>query len=382
MNKTLRSRKLKSLLPYFLLAVAIIVAYRIINEFSFFISVVRSIWDILTPFFYGFLLAYIVNIPSSGIQRLLIKTNIKFIAKRKKIISIIIVFALFTLILILILNLVIPSINQSIALFITNLPAYYDSVTRAIDYINSYELPGVHISPETIMAMLQNFRIDSLALPFNALINFTTALFRIFLAFISSIYILLEKEKFKAFLCRALEAFSSPLACRLTIEYANKLNGNFKRYIYTQTIDGCILGSIVTIELYLIGSPYALILGIMLGVVNYVPYFGSIFGSIVAVIIVGLTQGFTMAAIAALVLLITQQIDGNVIQPRLLGSSFSLNPFLVIVSITIGGAIAGILGMIAAIPIVQVLNEMFKGILEYYERKKLEPAEKGGKAEL
>jgi predicted PurR-regulated permease PerM len=91
-------------------------------------------------------------------------------------------------------------------------------------------------------------------------------------------------------------------------------------------------------------------------------------------VVVLFTQGLGMAAIAAVVLLITQQIDGNIIQPKLMGGSFSLSPLLVIISITVGGAFAGILGMIAAIPIIAVLKEMLDSIIEYVNRKKLERA--------
>jgi predicted PurR-regulated permease PerM len=83
-----------------------------------------------------------------------------------------------------------------------------------------------------------------------------------------------------------------------------------------------------------------------------------------------------MAFIAAIVLFITQQIDGNFIQPRLMSGSFSLSPLLVIVSITIGGAFAGVLGMIAAIPIVAVLKDLLDGILVHHEWRKLERGER------
>jgi predicted PurR-regulated permease PerM len=108
----------------------------------------------------------------------------------------------------------------------------------------------------------------------------------------------------------------------------------------------------------------------MLGVVNYIPYFGSIIGSAIAVVVVGFTQGFTMALITAVVLLITQQIDGNIIQPKLMGSSFSISPLLIIISVTVGGAISGVFGMIVAIPIMAVLKDMLHNIVVHFEKKK------------
>jgi len=131
----------------------------------------------------------------------------------------------------------------------------------------------------------------------------------------------------------------------------------------------------VTIELFILGSPYFLILGILLGVLNYIPYFGSIIGCFIAIAVVAFTQSIGMAALAAALLLVTQQIDGNIIQPRLMSGSFSLSPLLVIISITIGGAFAGMLGMIIAIPVVAVLKDMLESIIEYFERKKPEHAD-------
>jgi predicted PurR-regulated permease PerM len=107
----------------------------------------------------------------------------------------------------------------------------------------------------------------------------------------------------------------------------------------------------------------------MLGILNYVPYFGSIIGSIIAIIIVTFTQGLTPGIITAVVLLITQQIDGNIIQPKLMGGSFSMSPLLIIISVTVGGAFAGILGMIIAIPIVAVLKDALEDLINYREQQ-------------
>jgi predicted PurR-regulated permease PerM len=123
-------------------------------------------------------------------------------------------------------------------------------------------------------------------------------------------------------------------------------------------------------------SPFALVLGVMLGIVNYIPYFGSIFGTMLAVLIVTFTQGIQMGLIALAVLLVTQQIDANIIQPKLMGESFKLSPLLVIVSITVGGNLFGIFGMIIAIPIVKVLADAVEEILKNHEKRKSKKTEK------
>jgi predicted PurR-regulated permease PerM len=364
----------KGFLPYLLFAAAVIIVYRVVGEFSYFFRMASRLWGIVTPFFYGFLLAYIINIPYGSTQKLLAKIKWRFFRRIYKPLSLIITLILFAAALLSALYLVIPYIYRSVSSFIANLPVYYESTLGLVDAINNLEFPGIYISVETILERLRealaNLSLDNLLSSANALLAVPSAMFTAFLALISSIYILIEKDKFKKFLCRLLQAFIPAGACGAIIEYTGKLNGNFKRYIRVQTIDGLILGTIAGIELYILGSPFALILGIMLGVLNYIPYFGSIIGSAIAVVAVAFTQGLTVAAIAAAVLLITQQIDGNIIQPKLMGKSFSFSPLLVIISVTAGGAFAGIFGMIAAIPIAAVLKDILENITAHYERKK------------
>jgi predicted PurR-regulated permease PerM len=158
------------------------------------------------------------------------------------------------------------------------------------------------------------------------------------------------------------------------IKYSRKLNHNFHMYIYTQTIDGIILGSLMIGLLLIFRSPHALLLGLILGIVNYIPYFGSIFGTAFAVIVVAFTQGIPTAAVAGVFMFIIQQADGNFIQPKLMGGSFSLSPLLVIISVTIGMHYAGILGMLMAIPIVAILKDLLDEYIEYREYKKLNPS--------
>ena len=379
MANPLNSKKLKSLLPYFFLALAVIIAFKVVSEIGFFMGIASRIWGIVTPFFYGFMLAYIINIPCGGIGRLLEKSKIGFIVKRKQILSILLVLIIFILILALMLHLIIPAIYDSIRLFIANFQTHYENTMRIIDRINNLELFGIHISLDRIASRITDafgaFSIEDILSPLNAVIGVGTAIFSGFIAFISSIYILIEKDKFKAYAHRLLKAFTSAWLYDATITYASKLNHNFRQYIFTQTIDGLILGTLVAIQLYILGSPYFLVLGIILGILNYIPYFGSIVGSIIAIAVVMFTQGLGIGTIAAVTLLITQQIDGNIIQPKLMGGSFSLSPLLIIVSITIGGALYGILGMIVAIPIVALLKEMLENIILYREQKKLEKLE-------
>jgi len=374
MSKTQVWIQFRQLLPYFWLAVAVIFVYRISDSIGLFTTFFGRTWDVISPFFYGFILAYIINIPCKGIMKLLAKSNNAFIQKRKRTLSIIAVFVILIFLVTITLNLIIPAITASASFFTENVATYLIGIVDIAEYINNLNIPGLYISPEDISAWVMNFveniNFANMFQHLGIIADVGAALFSGLIALISSIYILFEKDRFKGLVAKLLNIFTPKTFNLAVTEIGSRLNKYFKQYIYTQTIDGIILGTMAIIVLTFIGSPYALILGIMLGVVNYIPYFGSIFGTIVAVIVVIISQGFTMGATAGVSLIVIQQIDANIIQPRLMSESFSLRPLLVIISITIGGAVAGVFGMLVAIPIVAVLKDIFDSVVEYYEHRR------------
>jgi len=380
MNKVLLGEKIKSLVPYLFLAIAIIVAWRLIDQVGAVLDIARQAWGILTPFFYGFLLAYLFNMPIASVQKLLIMTGNGFVIRRQRMFSILIVLLLTAGIIALTLVLIIPAIRNSINIFIENIPGYTESVVAFIDNFNQMDLFGLTISADGIFDMLgaifTDFSAEYLMAPINAIVGAGAAMFTAVLTFISSIYFLVEKERGAAVAKRMLKLVTTQQVFQTTLEILGRLDNNFRQYIRTQTIDGLILGTMATILLWILGSPFALILGIILGIFNYIPYFGSIAATLIAVVVVAFTDGMTMGLIALIALFVIQQIDANIIQPRLMSGSFSLSPLLVIISITFGGAMAGIVGMIVAIPIVAVLKDIFDYIVAYCEIRKFGRSQK------
>ena len=365
--------KTKTLVPYFFLAVAIIVFFRLSGSLGVFGEALGWVWGAVSPFFYGFIIAYIINIPCGSVQKLLGRFNNKFIVKRQRALSVLIVILLFLGLITLALSFIIPVVASSIILFIDSLDDYIAGVMGVIDAINS--LGFFTITEYDILEFFNNMfaGIDWSNLPqivMDAILGIGNSVVAVVIAIISSIYILIEKDKLKASFARFIKIFTPETFATATTQTAARLNQYFRQYVRTQTLDGLILGTIVTIALTILGSPFALVLGITLGVLNYIPLFGSLIGTIVAIAIVMFTQDFTTGLIAAVVLIIIQQIDANIIQPRLMGSSFAFSPLLVIISITVGGAVAGVMGMIIAIPVAAIIKDIFGEIADYYEKKK------------
>jgi len=381
-----KSRLMTQMVPYFILALAVIITWHVIGAWRSFAGGLGTFWGIITPFMWGILLAYILNLPTSGIQYLLEKTQKPFILKRSRGFAIIVLFIFILAIIALMLNLIIPAIYNSIILFINEFESYQQGLLNFIDRVNTWDMPDfigdIHVDPDEIMAGLmgiltgfvEDFDTENVATIVAVIGNvfgsvFST-MFQGILALVSSIFLLVQRDRILGFVHRLLAAMTSDRAHEFIMKYAGKLNYNFRMYIQVQTVDGMILGTLMTIVLAIAGSPYFLILGLMLGIINYIPYFGSIVGTAIALVVVAFTQGFTLALILLPIMFVIQQLDGNFIQPKLMGGSFALSPLLIIISVTIGGAYAGILGMLMAIPIVAVLKDILDNYMTYLEERK------------
>ena len=381
MTKFFKSRMMRSMLPYFILALAIIVAFRLVSEFHFFTDAVGRFWGVMAPFLTGAVIAYIFNLPVCGIQRLLEKTGNRVVIRKSRIISVFIVLLITLVLFIALLNWVIPNIYRNVIEFTNDWSRHEQTIRGWVESINNWELPDFLEEFELdiddlLMIVLETFQnldfenfTGTIAAGFGGAFG---ALFHTFLAIVSAIYFLIETKRFKEFVVRLVAAVTSHRTNETILKYSRKLDFNFRQYIYVQTIDGIILGSIMTVVIFLFGSPHFLVLGLILGILNYIPYFGSIVGTAIAVIVIALTLGLPTAAVAAVVMFAIQQLDGNFIQPKLMGGSFSLSPLLVIISVTVGGHYGGVMGMLVAIPIVAILKDMLDTYMAYRERKKLE----------
>ena len=120
----------------------------------------------------------------------------------------------------------------------------------------------------------------------------------------------------------------------------------------------------------ILGVRYAILLGFLIGLSNLIPYFGAIVGVGIAIIITIFTGGITQAIWLAIIVIILQQIDANIINPKIVGNSLKINPLLVIFAVTVGGAYFGVLGMFLAVPVFTVLKILIQDYIEYKNKIK------------
>lgn len=316
------------------------------------------------PFFYGFIIAYLLNIPCSALERNFKRSKSVFWKKRARSVSILIVYVLLIVIISITMNIIIPSLQRNITDFIVNFNTYYNNAIAAIKQLPIENTEVLDTILETLTSkislkiLLESIGLTNILSSLNVVFGLTSVIFSGVIAIITSIYLLVETHNFKNYMSHVSRLFLPRKTREVIGKYGNIISESFKKFIACQLLDSCILGIITTIEFSVLGSRHAVALGMMLAILNIIPYFGSIFGSIIAVIVVASTNGIGTGLITAVVLLITQQIDGNVIQPKLMGNSFSLSPALIVIGISIGGSVAGVWGMILAIPIVNIVKQI------------------------
>ncbi|MCL2082452.1 MAG: AI-2E family transporter [Oscillospiraceae bacterium] len=332
---------------------------------------------VLNPFLAGFLIAYCIDIPCKRLERQLAKSKKAWLGKIARPASIFIMLQASLLIVIFLLGLIIPALYENIEHLIRNLPTFPEKLIALLQSIPSFGALEFDMWRDSlaqydwqsqIRSWAGNLDSSTLFSSFRYVTSFFYGLFNLILMVISSIYFLIESDKIKQFVRRLIGLIGSAKKRNFVIKYVKLADSSFRKYISCQLQDSLIVGVLVFIMFSALGSSYTILLSVMLAIVNVIPYFGSIIGSAAAVAAMAFDKGPEAALIAAIILLFLQQLDANLIRPKLMESAFSISPIIIILGISIGGAIGGIAGMIFAVPIVNVLKTLLEEYLQTKEQ--------------
>ncbi len=370
--KIMNNFELKRWFSFFLLILSGIVSYVIIINFSDVWNWFSRLTGYMSPFITGFVIAYLLDIPCTKIQSILKNSSVNFVRKKSRGLSVLITFLFLIITLTILLLIVIPIFVSSIIEFFSNINYYYSDFINFVRGLTNDEdlLEAFGIESYIKSFSLRNLieyagGYKSIWESLLRILGASSYVFNITISLVSSVYILLESDSILEFFKKLVTAFVPEKTCNVLFKYVNHTNEYFKKFLYCTLIDGSIVGAISIIGLSLIGAKYAFLLGALEGITNMIPYFGAIVGTIVIVIVMLLTDDVGKAIFAGIFLLVLQQIDGNIIKVKLFGDSFQISPFLVILSITIGGAYYGVAGMVIAIPIVAVLKTIIMDLINY-----------------
>ena len=365
---------IKKWVYWFLLATAIIIVYNVLNNFTSVANAIKNFIGIIMPFGAGLLIAYILYLPSCKIERLYKKTKKKnFFNKHARMLSVITTYIIALLVCVIIINVILPSVIQSLKDLISNIPNYYNT---AVDKINS--LPENHIlRNERVIESISKLKdidveqlinLDKIQSYIKGVISAVGTIFDIFISIVVSVYILLQRKQLIQFWSKLVKTLVNEKTYIKLKKYFIKGNEIFFNFLTSQIIDAIVVGVLVSIAMLIIGVRYAVLLGFVIGLFNLIPYFGAIVAVAISILITLFTDGIGKAILMAIIVIVLQQIDANIINPKIIGNSLKISQLLVLFAVTVGGAYFGILGMFLAVPVFTVI----KVIIEDYIDEKTE----------
>lgn len=360
---------------WFLLGVAIIIVYKALDNFGDIIETIKRFFSIISPFFAGIFIAYLLYMPCKSIEKVFNKSKIKLISKRARGLSIFIVYIIVLILIMVLINVILPVVLESISDLFNNAQQYYETAMQKYREIPEKSILKNEIINETMqnirnLDIKQYFRLDKILEYIISALNAVTSIFEVFVAIIVSVYILLERTHIVEFIKKFANAIFNKSTYKNIGKYFNNSNEIFFKFIASQFLDAIIVGILVTVALSVMGIKYAALLGFLIGLFNMIPYFGAIIAVGISVIITAITGGLSQAIWMLIVVVILQQIDANIINPKIVGKSLKVSPLLVIFAVTIGGAYFGILGMFLGVPIIAVLKLLIEDYVDYKLKQK------------
>ncbi len=202
----------------------------------------------------------------------------------------------------------------------------------------------------------QNFIGNAIGGLFASLQQFGNNILNIMLGFVIAFYLLKDLEYFKNLYHECTDLLFNRRHNEKLTSLLTEINGVVANFIRGQLLVALILGVTSSIALYLVGLDYAVLVGMFAGLCNIIPYFGPVVGSAIAVIVALISGSPLKALLAVMALVVVQQLDGNIITPKIVGDSVGLHPVFIMLSIVIGGSLFGLVGMLLAVPTAGIIK--------------------------
>lgn len=360
-----RKNAVKKWLWYFSIVAAAILLFKLYDNFAEALGLVGKLIGILSPFVGGLVLAFLLYRPSLWFENLLKKGKGKAWPRLARPLALVITYLLLLGILTLIGWLVIPAMVSGLQGLVQAMPGYIDT---AVKMVQEWDNAGGWLAQLNLTDKLNEVQtylsqavpnlltMENIGNALKGVGNFASSLLDIFIAVIVSIYMLAGREHLTAAiknLCGLF--FKDKTMCSIT-DYGHRTARIFGNYFYGTLLDALCVGVVLSIGLALFRVPFAPLLGMIVGMMNIIPYFGAIIGGLGVALITLLSTNIYTAIGVAIYLVVVQQIDGNIIQPRLVGNSVGLRPIYVLLSVTLFGGLFGFWGIFFAPPLMAMIQ--------------------------
>lgn len=345
------------IVKYLFIAAALILAIR---YFDVLLGGAGNLWSILTPLVMGGVIAYVLNIIMRMLEKFYFpKSHSRFVNKSRRPACIVLSIVLIAAVIFLVFRLVIPELVKAIGVIGTGIPVLFEQAT---DWLaaNAEVFPG-------IAEKLDNLKIDWNSLGDSALnylktgvggvLNSTVTIVtgvvvgvvNFVIALIFAIYILSCKEKLADQAKRIVRAYAKPEWIVRGKRILITADQTFSSFIIGQVTEAVILGLLCTVGMLICRFPYAPMIGAFIGATALIPIVGAYLGAAVGVIMI-MTQDPLQAVLFIVFIVVLQQLEGNLIYPKVVGSSIGLPGIWVLAAVTVGGGLLGIPGMLIGVP--------------------------------
>ena len=362
----------KTIRNLFLIALGCILVYFILNETDKLGAAWSAIMGVLSPFMLGAAIAFILNVPMRGIEAKL--GNIKSPGLRRAA-AIVLTLLAFVVVIVGVVLLLVPQIGETVQIlgprivaffqriqesilsFLSENPDLLNSVSTVID-LETLDFGGII---EKVMNVLGNSMSSIASGTLNMVGGITGALVDGFIGLVFAFYCLASKETLSRQGRKVLYAFLPERICDETLRILSLTNRTFSNFISGQCVEACILGGLFAVALFILRMPYVTLISVLIAVTALVPLVGGFVGCFLGAFFI-LVNDPMQALIFVLVFLIIQQIEGNLIYPKVVGGSIGLPGMWVLVAVTIGGDLMGVVGMFLMIPLSSVLYTLLREI--------------------
>lgn len=337
---------------------------------------------LLLPLVIGVVIALIINVPLRPLEQRLFRSskNPRLQAMRRPlciVLALVVIFGVFSAVV----GMVIPELGEAFVVLgrgarqtVDTLQHWLENNEAAQSQIGVF-LSELEMNWNDIQANLIKWAQAGAAGIMGSTVNIVSSvgstIINLAVAFVFGIYILMNKETLKRQVSRLLLAWLPDQFANVAIHVAGVFNLSFRKFVTGQTVEAIILGSLCTGGMLLLRLPYAPMVGALVGVTAMIPIVGAFIGASVGAFMI-LTVDPLKAVIFIIYLLILQQVEGNLIYPRVVGSSLGLPAMWVLAAVTVGGSLGGIGGMLLGVPSASALYILAKQATAWREQKKRE----------
>ena len=333
----------------------------VLVNFEEILSILGYIINIFSPFIFGAIVAFVLNVLVNFIERKLFgKVKKKTWLKIKRPLSIAISVVLVIFIIVFIMNLLIPQLKNSVSLFTDSLPTYKEDIINIMNKFNLEETTIKKVSDyldnfgKVITDYIKGNSKDVITVTTEVATSLIAIISKAVIAIVFAIYIIAQKETLKRQFNKLMSAYLKPRTVNRINKYASMANTTFSNFVTGQCLEALIFGSLCFLGMLILRLPYATTIAVLLGFTALIPVFGAFIGTFLGAFLILMISPIK-AIIFVVFILVLQQIEGNLIYPKVVGKSVGLPGIWVLLSVTIGASVGGILGMLIATPLCSLL---------------------------